>query len=184
MSHIMSYIMRSYVICHLLYVICQMVIVIWHMSYAIRPVWHVTSHMSYVICHTSYVLRHMSHAIWQMSYLYVTCHMSFVMWSYVIRHDYVTLIFLYKPWGPRCFFYLKSSWIWIPMLWIYDHYKVLHSFSAGIDVFRHQILTSLVSLRAERVNRLNLVGLVSSKHETLTQFCFNVGLPSPTSAQH
>ena len=32
--------------------------------------------------------------------------------------------------------------IWIPMLWVYDHYKYVYSFSAGID-FSRQNLTSI-----------------------------------------
>ena len=30
--------------------------------------------------------------------------------------------------------------IWIPMLWVYSHYKYVYSYSAGID-FRRQNLT-------------------------------------------
>ena len=37
---------------------------------------------------------------------------------------------------------LSSFWfIWIPMLWVYGHYKDFYSYSAGID-FRRQNLTS------------------------------------------
>ena len=32
--------------------------------------------------------------------------------------------------------------IWIPMLWVYGHYKYLNSYSVGID-FRRQNLTSV-----------------------------------------
>ena len=42
------------------------------------------------------------------------------------------------------------SYIWILMVWVYDHYKYLYSFSAGID-FRRQILTFKIDLRAARV---------------------------------
>ena len=45
------------------------------------------------------------------------------------------------------------SFIWILMLWVYDHYNVFTSFTAGID-FRRQILTSKVNLRAERVKMI------------------------------
>ena len=59
-------------------------------------------------------------------------------------------IFLYKSWGPKGFIQFEiiinvsvvSFWfIWIPMLWVYGHYKYIYSFSAGI-VFIRQNLTS------------------------------------------
>ena len=57
---------------------------------------------------------------------------------------------LYKSWRPKGFFQFEiilivlvcSLWfIWIPMLWVYGHYKYVNSFSAGI-VFIGQNLTS------------------------------------------
>ena len=60
------------------------------------------------------------------------------------------LICLWKPWRPKGYFQfeiiinvLVSSFqfIWIPMLWVYHHYKYAYSYSAGID-FRRQNLTS------------------------------------------
>ena len=75
-------------------------------------------------------------------------------------------IFLYKPWRPKGFFQfeiiitvLVSSFrfIWIPMLWVYGHYKYFHSYSAGIDfsrqnlTSRRQILTTKVDPRTVRV---------------------------------
>ena len=59
-------------------------------------------------------------------------------------------IILYKPWRPKGYFQFKifinvlvsSFWfIWIPVLWGYDHYKYFDSYSARID-FRHQNLMS------------------------------------------
>ena len=41
--------------------------------------------------------------------------------------------------------------IWIPILWVYDQYKYVYSYSAGID-FRRQNLTSKVDPHAVRVN--------------------------------
>ena len=38
------------------------------------------------------------------------------------------------------------------MLWVYDHYKYVYSFSAGID-FRRQNLTSTDDLCAERIKQ-------------------------------
>ena len=53
----------------------------------------------------------------------------------------------------------------MPMLWVYDHYKYVHSYSAGIDlVYRRQILTTKVFPRAVRVKR----GRISSIVCTLT----------------
>ena len=40
--------------------------------------------------------------------------------------------------------------IWIPMLWVYDHYKYINPYSARID-FRRQNLTTKVDPRAARV---------------------------------
>ena len=57
---------------------------------------------------------------------------------------------LYKPWRPKGFYQFEIvknalvnyfRFIWIPMLWVYVHYKYFHSYSAGID-FRRQNLTS------------------------------------------
>ena len=59
-------------------------------------------------------------------------------------------IFLYNPWEPKGFIQFEiiinvlvsSFWfIWIPMLWVCDHYKYCYSYSAGID-FSRQNLTS------------------------------------------
>ena len=73
---------------------------------------------------------------------------------------------LCKPWRLKDYFQFKivinvlvSSFrfIWIPILWVYGHYKYLYSYSAEID-FRHhrrQILTSKVDVRAVR-NLLNV----------------------------
>ena len=44
----------------------------------------------------------------------------------------------------------SSRFIWIPMLWVYDHYKYVYSYSAGI-ICRCHILTSKVDPRALRV---------------------------------
>ena len=41
--------------------------------------------------------------------------------------------------------------IWIPVLWVYGHYKYIYSYSAGID-FRRQILTSKVDPRSVGVS--------------------------------
>ena len=38
------------------------------------------------------------------------------------------------------------------MLWVYDHYNLFNSFSAGI-VYRRQILTSEDGARAEGINQ-------------------------------
>ena len=48
---------------------------------------------------------------------------------------------------------LASSFcfIWIPILWVYGHYKYFYYDSAGID-FRRQNLTSKVDPRTVRVN--------------------------------
>ena len=46
---------------------------------------------------------------------------------------------------------ISSRCVWIPMLWIYDHYHFCNSFSVGI-VFRRQILTSKGDPRAARVS--------------------------------
>ena len=45
------------------------------------------------------------------------------------------------------------------MLWVYEHYKYLSSYSAGIK--RHLILTTKVDTRAERVKHqdLQMLGL-------------------------
>ena len=60
--------------------------------------------------------------------------------------------FLYKPWRQKGFIQfaiiinvlVSSFWfIWIPMLWVYGHYKYFYSYSAGI-VFRRQNLTSTI----------------------------------------
>ena len=64
----------------------------------------------------------------------------------------------------RRFLILKSSFInvlvssfcfiWTHKLWVYDHYKYLYSYSAGIDcmdVYSRQILTSKVDPSAVRV---------------------------------
>ena len=40
--------------------------------------------------------------------------------------------------------------IWIPMLWVYNHYKYVYPYSAGID-FSRQIPTTKVDPRAARV---------------------------------
>ena len=59
-------------------------------------------------------------------------------------------ICLYKPWRQKGYFQFENlmndllssfRFIWIPMLWVYDHQKYFYSFSAGID-FRRQNLTS------------------------------------------
>ena len=55
--------------------------------------------------------------------------------------------------------------IWIPILWVYDHYNIyIYSCSAGIDfsrqesdVHRRQILTSKVDPRAVRVKRMTML---------------------------
>ena len=44
--------------------------------------------------------------------------------------------------------------IWIPMLWVYGHYKYVYSYSVGID-FTRQILTSKDDLCAVRVKNIN-----------------------------
>ena len=44
------------------------------------------------------------------------------------------------------------------MLWIYGHYNVFNSFSAGA-VFRRQILTSKGDPRAESVNDANILDI-------------------------
>ena len=58
---------------------------------------------------------------------------------------------LYKLWRPKCFFQFEiiiiifvSSlrFIWIPMLWVYDHYKYCYSYSAGIDFRRHNLTST------------------------------------------
>ena len=72
----------------------------------------------------------------------------------LISHSPLTLttlkIFLYKPWRPKGFFQFEiiinvsvSSFrfIWIPMLWVYGHYKYFNSYTAWID-FGRQNLTS------------------------------------------
>ena len=45
--------------------------------------------------------------------------------------------------------------IWIPMLWVYNHYKYVYPYSAGIDfslgIWRIQIPTTKVDPRAVRV---------------------------------
>ena len=65
-------------------------------------------------------------------------------------NSYNAEIFLYKSWRPKGFSRFEiirnvsvSSFcfIWIPMLWVYGHYKLFNSFSAGTD-FRRQNLTS------------------------------------------
>ena len=66
------------------------------------------------------------------------------------------------------------------MLLVYDHYTYFNSLSAEINL-RCQILTSKVGARAEKVKADSHS---PSKHETLTQYRPNVGLPSTTSAQH
>ena len=79
----------------------------------------------------------------------------FISWS----NSYNAEIFSYKPWRPKGFFQFKIiinvlvisfRFIWIPVLWVYGHYKYFYSYSAGID-FRRQILTSKVDPRTERV---------------------------------
>ena len=58
-------------------------------------------------------------------------------------------LFLFKPWRLKCVqfeiirFVLVSSFriIWIPMLWVYNHYTYFNSFGAG-TVFIRQNLTS------------------------------------------
>ena len=60
-------------------------------------------------------------------------------------------IFFYENYGDQTGFFqfeiiinalISSFWfIWIPMLWVYDHYKYLYFYSAGVD-FKRQDLTS------------------------------------------
>ena len=81
-----------------------------------------------------------------------------ISWIWHAKHlkntlnPYNTELFLFKPWRLKGFFFnFKSSqmcwlvisgFIWIPMLWVYDHYKYFNSFSAGI-VFTRLNLTSV-----------------------------------------
>ena len=68
------------------------------------------------------------------------------------QHGHLSLhsadIFLYKPWKPKGFFLAGSlRIIWIPMLWVYGHYKYSNSYSAGslhvrIWLYRRQARTS------------------------------------------
>ena len=69
-------------------------------------------------------------------------------------------LFVFKPWRPKGYFLFEiiinvlviSFWfIWIPMLWVYDHYKYFNSFNAG-TVFIRQILMHKDGPRTERVN--------------------------------
>ena len=75
--------------------------------------------------------------------------------------------------------------IWIPMLWVYSHFKYFYTYSAGID-FRRRNLTStdvrfwrLKSNPAARVNHLceprksMLLGIMF-EHEILQMFVFNL----------
>ena len=42
---------------------------------------------------------------------------------------------------------VSSFWfIWIPMLWVYGHYKYLYSYSAGIYFSRHNLTSTDVRL--------------------------------------
>ena len=61
-------------------------------------------------------------------------------------------IFFFKPRGLRGFFQLEiiiNVLVWIPMLWVYDHYNFCNTFNAT-TVFRRQNLT-FVDVRFWRV---------------------------------
>ena len=64
--------------------------------------------------------------------------------------NYSAELFVYKQWRPNIFFQFEIIinvlvfsflFIWIPMLWVYGHYKYFNSFSAG-TIFIRQNLTS------------------------------------------
>ena len=76
--------------------------------------------------------------------------------------------FLYKPWKLKGFFpfevatnvlFRSLRFIWIPMLWVYDCYKLFYTSIAEFN-FRRQILTSKVDPRAVRVN----INILTSSH--------------------
>ena len=61
-------------------------------------------------------------------------------------YPYNAEIFVYKPWRPKGFFNLTSlklsqsaccfRFIWILILWVYDHYNFKNSFLSPLDVYR------------------------------------------------
>ena len=77
---------------------------------------------------------------------------EFISWQY--RGSYGS----YKPWKPKGFFqfeiiinvlFSRFSYfrlIWIPMLWVYGHWKYFHPYSAGIDFRRHNLTSTDVRL--------------------------------------
>ena len=67
------------------------------------------------------------------------------------------IIFLYK-----CLIVISFCFIWIPMLWFYDQYKCLNSFSAG-TVFIRQNLTS-TDVRFWRIKRVPALKGINERH--------------------
>ena len=102
------------------------------------------------------------------------CDHCWLIWWWVTRGKHKTFflltlnpwsaeLFLQNPWKPEDFFtqfeiifnvsVTSSRFIWIPMLWVYGHYKYFYSYSVGIYFSRRrQILTTKVYPRTVRVN--------------------------------
>ena len=100
-----------------------------------------------------------------LSYLCAECYVQqniyWVKSKYYIFNPYNAQIILYRSWRPKGLFQFEIiknfliffCFIWIPMLWIYDHHKYFDSFSEG-TIFIRQNLTSNFDVTVHALNML------------------------------
>ena len=83
---------------------------------------------------------------WFTSYCWFTCQkflnrltQCWMVFCIIFQFEIISWVLV------RCFWF-----IWIPMIWVYDHLKSFYYYSAGIDfsrqndIYRHQVLTTKV----------------------------------------